>query len=405
MTDKLKCKTQGKFTPDDTVPTFIRKTYEILEECRFPEIIDWNYEGLALVIKKPSDFCQKVLPLYFKHNNLTSFIRQLNMYNFHKRRTQDVDHIYCHELFQRGKKDLLKDIRRKNNEHSLTIQKSMEKLETIRNSSDSSNLFQENQLLKKLNKEAACKVSSFEKKLKDLSTQNQALISQIYTQNEREEILKHLLTSLMKHYKLSSNQLPFLMKSYPPTSNSHRQDRPDFIDQTKSSSSYLNVGDFLKMNEENSANTYTNFAKYIESSSTEVSSDEVNQSSSAQESVPQMRKPDYSNTTTGYKYINFESDYLRALATNDHNTELRPSGLPSGILFKRPLEFETVDRGTLEIARRELSDSFMGGNFMMRPDMRNMMVYEEDGPKLGYFKNLRREELDINTSIDLMNFN
>jgi len=400
--DKLKSKSKSKFAVDDSIPTFIRKTYEILEENKFPDIIDWNYEGLALIIKKPADFCQKVLPLYFKHNNLTSFIRQLNMYNFHKRRTQDVDHIYCHELFQRGKKHLLKDIRRKNNDHSLTIQKSMDMLENIRNSNDNTSLLQENQLLKKLNKEAAVKVSTYEKKIKDLSTQNQALISQIYTQNEREEILKHLLTNIMKHFKLSSNQLPLLMKSYP--SLPHRQDRSDFLskdvlqglqDQTKSSSSYLNVGDFLKMNEEQSGSTLDSLAKYIESSSTEVSSDEVNQPP-AQDIPP--KKSDFTSASN-YKLLNFEADYLRALASsNDHN---------SGIIFKRPpLELDPIERGTLEIGRREISDSFMGGNYLMRHDMRNMMIYEEDASKLGgIYKTLKREEYDFNSSVDLMNFN
>jgi len=107
---KIKTKTH------DAIPSFIRKTYDILDERRFPEVIDWNSEGTALVIKNPTEFCQKVLPTYFKHNNLTSFVRQLNMYNFHKRRTQSLDHIYYHELFQNGKKHLLSQIRRKNQE-------------------------------------------------------------------------------------------------------------------------------------------------------------------------------------------------------------------------------------------------------------------------------------------------
>jgi len=145
------------------------------------------------------------------------------------------------------------------------------------------------------------------------------------------------------------------------------------------------------MNEEQSGSTLDSLAKYIESSSTEVSSDEVNQSST-QEIQPKTN-------ASNYKLLNFEADYLRALASsNDHNT--------GGLIFKRPpLDLDPVERGTLEIGRREISDSFMGGNYLMRPDMRNMMVYEEDASKLGIYKTLKREEYDFNSSVDLMNFN
>jgi hypothetical protein len=144
-----KDKVKSKIHSPDAIPSFIRKTYDILEERKFPEVIDWNAEGTAIVIKKPSEFCQKVLPTYFKHNNLTSFVRQLNMYNFHKRRTQNVDHVYYHDLFQRGKRYLLKEIKRKNHEHgSDKSQKSSEGLDTPQAGTDFSSLIYENQFLK-----------------------------------------------------------------------------------------------------------------------------------------------------------------------------------------------------------------------------------------------------------------
>jgi len=50
------------------------------------EIIDWISDGTGFVVKNPDELADKVLPIYFKHSNIHSFIRQLNMYGFNKKR-------------------------------------------------------------------------------------------------------------------------------------------------------------------------------------------------------------------------------------------------------------------------------------------------------------------------------
>jgi len=212
MTTALLEKAKLKVRPNDLISSFIKKTYDMLDDQKFPDIVDWNEEGTALIIKKPTEFGQKVLPTYFKHSNLTSFVRQLNMYDFHKRRTQKYDHVYYHDLFQRGKKHLLKEIKRKNQDNTLAnIQKAIETLESAQNNGEKqesvTNVY-ENQLLKKLNKDALSRISSLESKIKDLTIQNQALWNQINHQNQREDILVSFLVDFMKKKGISVDQLP-----------------------------------------------------------------------------------------------------------------------------------------------------------------------------------------------------
>ena len=81
------------------------------------ELINWSDDGLSFIVDNRELFVQQVLPKYFKHSNFASFVRQLNMYGWHK--VQDVNSGSLHsderwqfnnENFQRGKPELLDQI-------------------------------------------------------------------------------------------------------------------------------------------------------------------------------------------------------------------------------------------------------------------------------------------------------
>jgi hypothetical protein len=259
MTSKInKDKTKSKPHTQDSIPSFIRKTYDILEERKFPDIIDWNPEGTALVIKKPAEFCLKVLPAYFKHNNLTSFVRQLNMYNFHKRRTQNIDHVYYHELFQKGKKHLLKDIKRKNHEHALEkAQKAAENLENAQNGKDYSSLAYENQFLKRLYNDAMTKIAGLESQVKDLNQQNQSLWTQACQQNGGEVSIKPAMAKL-EGDEMGQEQIsaPFTELSIPPLKLEADNQIPGQPMWTYNPSSQIGVC-YAKMKDESGDSTTT----------------------------------------------------------------------------------------------------------------------------------------------------
>ncbi|CAD8104705.1 unnamed protein product [Paramecium sonneborni] len=100
------------------VPSFLLKTYEILENDSLSDLISWNKEGTSFIVYNPSELSSKVLANYFKHKNYPSFLRQLNMYNFKKTRNQFGQSEFRHKWFRRGLKSMLQYIRRRNQEES-----------------------------------------------------------------------------------------------------------------------------------------------------------------------------------------------------------------------------------------------------------------------------------------------
>jgi len=101
--------------------TFVHKLYQMLSDPKHSNYIKWNDTGLSFTIRNVKVFSRTVLPLHFRHNNFSSFVRQLNMYGFHKvnksspntKGSENQVWEFFHPKFIRGKPQLIEEIKRK----------------------------------------------------------------------------------------------------------------------------------------------------------------------------------------------------------------------------------------------------------------------------------------------------
>ncbi|KAJ3462545.1 hypothetical protein MRS44_007331 [Fusarium solani] len=111
---------------------FIHKLYNMLEDPNIQHLISWSASAESFVMSPSADF-SKVLSQYFKHTNISSFVRQLNMYGFHKER--DVFHTgnpdttlwefkHGNGNFKRGDLVGLREIKRRASRHALVHRES-----------------------------------------------------------------------------------------------------------------------------------------------------------------------------------------------------------------------------------------------------------------------------------------
>ena len=90
-----------------------------LDEDRNTELIRWSDSGDSFIVLDEDEFAKTLIPELFKHNNYASFVRQLNMYGFHKKvglsdnsmraseRKNKNPSEYSNPYFKRGRPNLL----------------------------------------------------------------------------------------------------------------------------------------------------------------------------------------------------------------------------------------------------------------------------------------------------------
>jgi hypothetical protein len=171
------------------VPIFLCKVWQLVNDDRNNDLVSWSNSGCSFIIHDPGSFAKEVLPNYFKHQRVDSFIRQLNMYGF--RKVQNLDNgalkstsdavEYSNDNFIRGRSDLLENIKR--NKRQLAIPEERPSIQTE----------QLSVLLKELSNQQTFTNNEFE----TLRSENEGLISRIESLQSKHDSQQETVSRLI----------------------------------------------------------------------------------------------------------------------------------------------------------------------------------------------------------------
>ncbi|KXN73373.1 winged helix DNA-binding domain-containing protein [Conidiobolus coronatus NRRL 28638] len=198
--------------PSKSLSGFLEKLVYIMKDDSLSSLISWSKKGDYFRVHNPNDFAKTVLPKHYKHNNWQSFVRQLNMYGFHKVNdvfyspTNAVHHWdFKHPSFQRDHPELLVNIKRRPAKANDTGSK--------RSPAPSSPQAEDKQqVLETENTSLQSKVQNLETELSEMKSMYAKLLEQNRILQEQQSQQFQLIQKISRTLELDSNRGDFPLK-------------------------------------------------------------------------------------------------------------------------------------------------------------------------------------------------
>ncbi|KAE8687557.1 Heat stress transcription factor A-2 [Hibiscus syriacus] len=172
---------------------FLRKTFEMVEDPDTDPIVSWSLNRNSFVVWDSYRFSEILLPKYFKHKNFSSFIRQLNTYGFRKIDSDRWE--FANKEFRGGKKDLLKNIKRR----SRYTNKQRQGLICTNNSTDGIGLESEVEVLKKDQCSLQMEVSELRQHQEESDHQLNIVEERIRFTERKQQQMCNFLAKMARH--------------------------------------------------------------------------------------------------------------------------------------------------------------------------------------------------------------
>jgi heat shock transcription factor len=198
--------------------SFLFKLNDILNDNNYKNFIHWDTNGKRVIILDVFSLCNIVLPKYYKHNNYSSFVRQLNIYGFHKSKgVENCGDSYESDKFHRNitKEEISQIIEQNKKMKNTIIIKDNQKEEDINNDDALKYIFQKTE-------ENTQSSLMLRKEMLDLKIENNKLNYEINrlkillknNANLVEKILKSKNESKVQRFKKNITNLKELFNGY-----------------------------------------------------------------------------------------------------------------------------------------------------------------------------------------------
>ncbi|XP_021294992.1 heat stress transcription factor A-4a [Herrania umbratica] len=191
-----------------SLPPFLTKTYEMVDDPSTDSVVSWSASNKSFIVWNPPEFARDLLPRFFKHNNFSSFIRQLNTYGFRKVDPEQWE--FANEDFIRGQPHLLKNIHRRKPVHSHSMQNLLGQGASQLTESERQNFRDDIERLKTEKESLVLELKRHEQERQGFEMQMRLLRERLQNLERRQQIMVSSVAQVLQKPGLAINLTPQL---------------------------------------------------------------------------------------------------------------------------------------------------------------------------------------------------